>query len=132
MTRHLRILLLAAAALGVTATAFVLPPSGRVEGQAAEVTRSLETGPDGLRRFNRLALADPDTSLVDGGPEQGQATYATRARSLMFLADTYYTTATLDGSVLTLSAPSAFRRAGLEANRERLEFWIGYLAAQDG
>lgn len=127
MTGYLRIAFLAVAALAVVALVFSRPPSDRADGEGASVVRTLETGPEGLARFHELALADEDTQLVDGSVDAGSATYATRSRSLIFLADTHYTTATLEGGVLTLSAPSAALRRGLEANRERLDFWITWL-----
>jgi hypothetical protein len=116
----------AAAALGLSALGLVLSPTGGAE-PAAEVVRTLETGPDGLERFHALALADEDTRLVEGSVAEGDAVYATRSRSMMFLADTHYTIATLKDGVLTLTAPSAALRRGVAANRERLNFWIAYL-----
>lgn len=127
MTRKLRFLLLAAAFAGVAVFALIQPPSPLVTDAEQQVVRSLETGPAGLLRFNELALADEDTRLIEGNPALGEAVYATRTRSLMFLADTYYTIATLEDGRLTLSAANGFKRSALEANQERLDFWITYL-----
>ncbi|KUJ80855.1 hypothetical protein AVO45_07450 [Ruegeria marisrubri] len=88
--------------------------------------RVVETGPDGLARFDAIARAAPRTQVLAGSVAEGMATYVTRTRMMGFPD---YTTAAQDGDTLRIVARSRFGRSDLGVNRKRLEGWLNRLQA---
>jgi uncharacterized protein (DUF1499 family) len=86
--------------------------------------RLVKTGPDGLERLNKIALATPRTSLLAGSVDSGMVTYITRSAVFGFPD---YTTAQQDGDTLRLHARLRFGRSDTGVNRKRLEQWIAGL-----
>lgn len=88
------------------------------------VKRLVDTGPDGLARFNAIALSDPRTSVLAGSVDQGMVTYVTRSKVFGFPD---YTTTQQDGERLKIHARLRFGRSDAGVNRARVRQWIDAL-----
>ncbi|TMV06514.1 DUF1499 domain-containing protein [Ruegeria sediminis] len=90
------------------------------------VLRVVETGPDGLERFDAIAIHAPRTRVLAGSVEDGMVTYVTRTKVMGFPD---YTTAVQDGGTLRILARSRFGRSDLGVNKQRIDGWLGRLQA---
>lgn len=88
--------------------------------------RLVPAGVDALRRIDTIIAAEPRTYVLAGSVQQGMITYVTRSRMMGFPD---YTTIMQEGENLLIFARSRFGRRDFGVNRERIERWIGALAA---
>ena len=84
------------------------------------IFRVVNTGPDGLRRFDRIAGQAPRTQLLAGSVEDQMVTYVTRTKLFGFPD---YTTARQDGELLKVYARLRFGRSDLGVNGRRVAAW---------
>ena len=88
------------------------------------VLRVVETGPDGLARFDTIARAAPRTTVLAGSVGDGMVTYVTRTPTLGFPD---YTTAQQDGDILRIHGRLRFGRSDFGVNRVRVDRWLALL-----
>lgn len=88
---------------------------------ANSARRILESGPDGLARFNEIALETPRTFVLAGSVADGSITYVTRSKLLSYPD---YTTVQQVGDTLKIYARSRFGRKDFGVNTKRVETWI--------
>ncbi|MCE8518175.1 DUF1499 domain-containing protein [Ruegeria pomeroyi] len=88
------------------------------------VLRRVETGADGLARFDTIARTAPRTRVLAGSVTEGMVTYVTRTRVFGFPD---YTTARQQGDLLLIHARNRFGRSDLGVNRARVEQWLAAL-----
>lgn len=88
------------------------------------VLRRVETGADGLARFDTIARTAPRTRVLAGSVAEGMVTYVTRSRVFGFPD---YTTARQQGDLLLIHARNRFGRSDLGVNRARVEQWLAAL-----
>jgi uncharacterized protein (DUF1499 family) len=91
------------------------------------VLRLVETGPDGLARFDALARKTERTSVLAGNVDAGMVTYVTRSKVFGFPD---YTTVQQDGNQLKIYARLRFGRSDLGVNRARVTGWLDALQAR--
>ena len=78
-----------------------------------------------LRRLDAVALAEPRTRRIAGGPQEGRTTYRTRSRIWGF--PDYTTVAAVaegQGARPVLLGRAHFGRSDLGVNRARIERWL--------
>lgn len=85
------------------------------------VRRMIIAGADGLREFEKIALATPRTVVLAGSVEEGMITFITRSRLLQYPD---YTTASQDGTILKIYGRSRFGRKDFSVNANRVDGWI--------
>lgn len=85
------------------------------------VMRVVETGPEGLARFDAVARGWPRTQALAGSVEEGMVSYVTRS-ALWGFPD--YTTARQAGERLEIYARLRFGRGDMGVNRKRVEAWL--------
>ncbi|MDE4062217.1 MULTISPECIES: DUF1499 domain-containing protein [Rhodobacterales] len=88
------------------------------------IFRVVNTGPDGLRRFDRIAGQAPRTQLLAGSVEDQMVTYVTRTKLFGFPD---YTTARQDGELLKVYARLRFGRSDLGSNKARIDNWLSQM-----
>ncbi len=88
------------------------------------VVRVVQTGPDGIERFDALALATARTVRLFGAVDDGMATYVTRSAMVGFPD---YTTVKQEGDTLRIHARARFGRSDFGVNRDRVQKWIDAL-----
>ncbi|WP_246139438.1 DUF1499 domain-containing protein [Phaeobacter marinintestinus] len=91
------------------------------------VLRIATTGPDGLERFNEVALQTPRTSVVSGWVRTEQVTYVTRSKIWGFPD---YTTVKQDGDQLKIYARARFGRSDFGVNAARVDGWLKAIEAR--
>jgi uncharacterized protein (DUF1499 family) len=91
---------------------------------SAGVKRLISPGPDGLARFDEIALSTPRTSVLAGSVESGMVTYITRSAVFGFPD---FTTVQQDGDTLQIYARLRFGRSDTGVNRARIGKWIDAL-----
>lgn len=85
------------------------------------VLRRVETGADGLARFDAIARTAPRTRVLAGSVAEGMVTYVTRTPVFGFPD---YTTARQQGDLLLIHARNRFGGSDLGVNRARVEQWL--------
>ncbi len=93
----------------------------------AGVTRLVETGPDGLERFDNLARETARTIVLAGSVDGGMVTYVTRSKVFGFPD---YTTVQQDDDQLEIYARLRFGRSDSGVNRARVDRWLDALQAR--
>ncbi|MDE4189752.1 DUF1499 domain-containing protein [Phaeobacter gallaeciensis] len=88
------------------------------------IFRVVNTGPDGLRRFDRITGQAPRTQLLAGSVEDQMVTYVTRTKLFGFPD---YTTARQDGELLKVYARLRFGRSDLGSNKARIDNWLSQM-----
>ncbi|MFC3615931.1 DUF1499 domain-containing protein [Lutimaribacter marinistellae] len=83
--------------------------------------RVVETGPQGLERFDTVARSAPRTIALAGSVSEGMVTYIQRSKWLGFPD---YITAQQDGSTLRLLSRQRFGLRDLGVNARRLDDWV--------
>ncbi len=100
-------------------------PDGLQAGDFANgVSRVVDTGDDGLARFDAIAVAEPHTKRLFGSVDEGMVTYVTRSVVFGFPD---YTTARQAGDRLEIYGRARFGKSDLGVNRARVENWIDAL-----
>ncbi|MBV1896164.1 MAG: DUF1499 domain-containing protein [Rhodobacteraceae bacterium] len=91
------------------------------------VKRLVETGPDGLERFDKLARGTVRTTVLAGSVSEGLVTYVTRSKIFGFPD---YTTVQQDQDQLKIYARLRFGRSDIGVNRARVGRWLDALQAR--
>lgn len=95
-------------------------PEGAVRDMNSGVVRIVDTGPDGLKRLDEIALQTPRTTVLAGSVSEGMITYVTRTKVFGFPD---YTTVQQDGDTLRIYARLRFGRKDFGVNKARVESW---------
>ncbi|WP_298847803.1 DUF1499 domain-containing protein [uncultured Ruegeria sp.] len=85
------------------------------------VLRVVETGPDGLQRFDQIVRATPRTSVLAGSVGEGMITYVTRSKWIGFPD---YSTIQQDGDFLRIHGRLRFGRKDFGVNKARVDGWL--------
>ncbi|RBW57693.1 DUF1499 domain-containing protein [Ruegeria sp. A3M17] len=88
------------------------------------VLRVVETGPEGLARFDAIARVALRTTVLAGSVDEGMITYITRTKTVGFPD---YTTVQQDGDVLRIYARLRFGESDLGVNKARVDEWLALL-----
>ncbi len=88
------------------------------------VLRVIQTGPDGLERFDGIVRNAARTSVLAGSTSDGMITYVTRTKIVGYPD---YTTAQQDGDTLRIYARSRFGGSDFGVNKQRIDGWLDAL-----
>ncbi|MEX0320324.1 MAG: DUF1499 domain-containing protein [Ruegeria sp.] len=88
------------------------------------ILRVVQTGPDGLARFDAIARVAPRTKVLAGSVEEGMITYISRTKVIGFPD---YTTAQQDGDNLRIHGRLRFGRKDFGVNKARVDGWLGQM-----